>query len=119
MTDKTEFRIGDKVSNLGRVGKVVEVLSSGDYPVIVEHDDASTGSPDYSTFMLDGRLHLKQTEPSLKLIESRGRTVFVGITAFKRKRLVCSPYFQTFEEIKKKFPDHECLKIMALPKEEK
>lgn len=63
----TEFHIGDKVNYMGWVGKVEQVLANSDYPVKCIFKDES--GPVEEDFTTDGRVDIKHTIPSLKLVQ--------------------------------------------------
>lgn len=72
MSKVTEFKIGERVSGMGRKGTVTSVgRGPEDYPIRVQHDD---GEEEFYT--ADGRFHIGHTRPSLKKLKKKKARYF-------------------------------------------
>ena len=77
MENKTEFRVGDRVSWCGSEGKITKIKADYDediYPIKVNFD-----GDDGFCFTRDGKYLYSRKEPSLKLIERPKRYETVTI----------------------------------------
>jgi hypothetical protein len=61
-----KFKIGDRVSDMGRKGTVSNVVPESNNAIAVDFDDGEIGF-----FSIDGKSHQKHTRPSLKKLKKK------------------------------------------------
>lgn len=84
MTD-CKFKIGDRVSDMGRKGTVSSVVPESNNAIAVDFDDGEIGF-----FSIDGKSHQKHTRPSLKKLKKK-KARYYQLTMVGSQKQMCKP----------------------------